>query len=713
MSNAPVVAIGADFFSAYADIPRKKQGKVREFIDKFRVNPTASGINYEKIRDGGVGFFSVRIDKAYRGIVHKPDSGNTYILLWVDHHDDAYDWARRHKVSVHPETGSLQVIDASVVSSVPETSPARADEEIPPLLRKLKDRHLASFGVPEEVIPVLRAVTTEDELDAMARVLPEEAYDCLLLFVSGCTVQEIMAEISPDEPETVDTEDIEKALQHSDSKRRFWVVEDEIELAAMLAAPLEKWRVFLHPSQRRLVERDWNGPVRVLGGAGTGKTVAAIHRTKWLAENRFTGDSDRILFTTFTKNLAEDIRTALESITTPEVMKRIEITNLDEWVYKFLKRNDYGFAPAYGHITDPFWEKALSVAPSGFDDSFFREEWGKVILDQGIDTLEEYLHCSRSGRGTPLSRAQRKSIWPVFQEFRSILAEHSYKAPLDAMRDAANLIREKKGLLPYKAVIVDEAQDLGPREFCLINALVMDTEPENSLFIAGDAHQRIYGKKVVLRRVGINIMGRSRKLRINYRTTEENRNWAVALLSGVPFDDLNGGWDDQSGYKSLMHGAVPEVHRFDSFQEEITFIIEKLTPLLPEVGKLDRVCIALRTNKLVQQYAEELDRHGLKPCVIKPSEKHDPDKHGVRIATMHRVKGLEFDTMIIASANEGIIPHHKAVSGSDSITEEEGLVSEKALLYVAVTRARKSVLITGYGQISTFLRSDLSGDLYV
>jgi len=704
MSNAPVVAIGADFLTAFAGIPRKKQGKVREFIDKFRADPTASGINYEKIRDGGEGFFSVRIDRAYRGIVHKPNSGKTYILLWVDHHDEAYEWARRHRVSVHPETGSLQVIDSSAISAVQEATSDQYEEEKPPLLRKLKDRHLTAFGIPEEIIPVLRAVTAEKELDAMARMLPEEAYDCLLMFVSGYTIQEIMAEIAPEEPETVDTEDIEKALQHSDSKRRFWVVEDELELAAMLAAPLEKWRVFLHPSQRRLVERDWNGPVRVLGGAGTGKTVAAIHRTKWLAENRFTCDSDRILFTTFTKNLAEDIRTALESITSPDVMKRIEITNLDEWVYRFLKRNDYGFAPAYGHITDPFWEKALSVAPSGFDDAFFREEWGKVILDQGIDTLEEYLHCSRAGRGTPLSRAQRKAIWPVFREFRSILAEHSLKAPLDAMRDAASLIRHKKGLLPYKAVIVDEAQDLGPQEFSLINALVSDTEPENSIFIVGDAHQRIYGKKVVLRRVGINIMGRSRKLRINYRTTEENRNWAVALLSGVPFDDLNGGWDEQSGYKSLMHGASPEVHRFDSFQDEIAFIIGKLTPLLPEVGKLDRVCIALRTNKLVQQYAEELDKHGLKPCIIKPSEKHDPERHGVRIATMHRVKGLEFDTMIIASANEGIIPHHKAITGSDLVTEEEGLISEKALLYVAVTRARQNVLITGFGELCNLVK---------
>jgi len=703
MSSAPVVALGSDFLTAFAGIPRKQQGKVREFISKFTANPTSPGINYEKIHDGGEGVYSVRIDKAYRGIVHKPSSGRTYILLWVDHHDDAYDWAKRHRIAVHPETGSLQVIDSSKVESFAVKSETESDAEVPAMFRKLKDRHLTSFGIPEEMIPALRSVCTESELDKFSSAIPEEAFDCLLMFASGFSVAEIMAEIKPDEPETVDTEDIETALKHSDSRRRFWVVDDELELAAMLAAPLEKWRVFLHPSQRRLVERDWNGPVKVLGGAGTGKTVAAVHRAKWLAENRFTGEYDRILFTTYTKNLAEDIRSALESISSPDVLKRIEIVNLDEWVFNFLKRNDYGFKPAYGKDSDDFWDVALSMAPPGFNDAFFREEWGRVILAQGIDTLQEYMHCSRTGRGTPISRKQRKLIWPVFQEFRSILANHSLKAPLDAMRDAASLIQQKKGMLPYKAVVVDEAQDMGPQEFNLINTILTDVDPKNSLFIAGDAHQRIYGRKVVLSHSGINIRGRSKKLRINYRTTEENRNWAVALLKGLSFDDLDGGKDSLEGYRSLMHGAIPEVHKFDSFTDEVNFIVERLTPMLSESGSLDRVCVTVRTNKLVSLYDEELRKHGIATCIIKHTEKDDPNNHGVRIATMHRVKGLEFDTVIIASANKGIIPHRRAIAGSDSVTEKEGLKAERALLYVAVTRARKNVLVTGYGQMSEWV----------
>lgn len=703
MSSEAVVAIGSDFFTAFAGIPKKKQGKVKEFIAKFRRDPRTASINYEKIRDGGNNLYSVRIDKAYRGIVHKPSSGNTYILLWVDHHDDAYDWARRHKLAVHPETGGLQILDSEIPAtkvSAEEIAPATA------LFRKLKDRHLRSFGVPDEIIPVLRRIHSEEELNGVSGTLPEEAYDCLLMFVAGFTVKEIMAEITPPEAEQIDTGDIEKALAHNDSRRRFWVVENELELAAMLESPLEKWRVFLHPSQRRLVERDWNGAVRVLGGAGTGKTVAAVHRAKWLAENRFTGENDRLLFTTYSTNLAEDIRAALESITTPEVMRRIEIVNLDAWVFNFLRRKQYDYSPVYGSGTDEFWEQALALAPPGFDDAFFLEEWGRVILPQGIDTAAEYMHCSRTGRGTPLSRKKRKAIWPVFEEFRAILQGNSMRAPLDAMRDARFLLNSNPDLLPYKAVIVDEAQDMGPQEFMLINAILQGREEKNSLFIVGDAHQRIYRKKVVLSRTGINIRGRSRKLRINYRTTEENRNWAVALLKGLSFDDLDGGVDTQSGYRSLTHGVLPEVHRFSTMDEEVGFIAGKIAPLISESKNVGSVCVAVRTNKLVKLYSDQLERHGLSTNIVRPSEKDDPSKPGVRIATMHRVKGLEFNTMIIASANRGIIPHSKAVAGSDSVTHTEGIKSEKALLYVAVTRARKNVLITGYGEMSEWLSTE-------
>ena len=702
------LAMGEGFLEAYAELPRKQQHKVTEFMKKFRNDPRSSGINFERINGTQDEHLrSVRIDQSYRGIVHKPESGNTYILLWVDNHDAAYDWARRRQLSVHPETGSLQVYEvqadtSSVIMEEPEESQFR-------LFRKLKERHLLQFGIPEKQFGLVKGIVSEKELDALAGRLPDEALECLQMFHEGIELNEILEDAACRTGEDIDTEDFDAALDRDGSKRSFHVVEDDEELAEMLAAPLEKWRVFLHPTQREVVERDWAGPVRILGGAGTGKTVVAIHRARWLARNRFTAAGDRILFTTYTKNLARDIRENLKSITSPEVMARIEVNNLDDWVWKFLRRKGYDLDIGFWKTTREMWNTALTLAPEGFDKQFFREEWDRIVQPQGIDSLSKYTTCSRIGRGTRLGRKQRGDVWQVFEEYRRLLDDRGLREPIDAMRDARHILEAEPGILPYRSVVVDEAQDMGPQEFQLIRQLVPPGKDEtNSIFIVGDAHQRIYGRRVDLGQAGIDVCGRSRKLRINYRTTEENRAWAVDLLDGMTFDDLDGGTDDQKGYKSLAHGRVPEVHVFDSFEEEIDFIVTQLLPMLSTPGKVSSVCITARVNALLKQYEAELSTRGIATCFVSGNTEEDRTRPGVRLATMHRVKGLEFDTMIIAGVNRGMIPLPAAIDGSDNITRAEGEKSERALLYVAVTRARRRVLITAVKPVSGFLSSKQS-----
>ena len=482
-------------------------------------------------------------------------------------------------------------------------------------------------------------------------------------------------------------------------------MDDDIALEEILEAPLEKWRVFLHPSQRSLVERDWNGPVRVLGGAGTGKTVVAMHRAKYLVEKVFVEEHDRILLTTFTRNLAADIKENLAKICPDKLMRRIEVTNLDRWTLSFLRKNNYNYDIDYGERTKPLWEKALSLAPSepGLGDSFYREEWERVIQPQEITTFAEYLKATRVGRGVRLSRQDRKAIWPVFEEYRLLLNENRLREADDAMRDARALIREKGDILPYRAVIVDEAQDMGPQAFKLIREMA-GAERKNDIFIVGDAHQRIYRHKVVLGRCGIRIVGRSSKLRINYRTTEENRRWAVSLLEDIPFDDLDGGLDSQKGYTSLLHGTEPSIQQFASFQEEIECIATNLDRIRQESGSLQEVCLVARTHELLRQYEGALQAKGLATCLIRRSEAEDRRKEGLRLATMHRVKGLEFDRVIIAGVNDGIVPFEDAVnSSSDTAIQTELDIQEKALLYVAATRAKKEVLVTSFGKRSRFL----------
>ena len=707
--NNPIVAISSDFMNAFAAIPKKMQGKVLEFITKFRANPTAASINYEKIiqfKDDSLR--SVRIDNTYRGIVKKPDASNVYMLLWVDHHDKAYDWAKNKKCTINPETGSLQVYD------VDETKIAEVKQEFAQygkseegLFVSIHDRHLVKLGIPEELLPLVRSISTEDQLDRAVKHLPPEAHEALTALAAGYTLEEVLSDYdrSVEDIPLVDTCDFKKALENPDSKRQFFVVEDDIILQEILEAPLEKWRVFLHPSQRSLVERDWNGPVRVLGGAGTGKTVVAIHRAKYLIEKVFTDEHDKILFTTFTRNLAADIKENLAKICSDKLMRRIEVVNLDSWVSSFLKKSDYNYDIDYGKRTKPLWEKAITLAPDeqGFDDTFYREEWERVVQPQAITSFAEYLKAPRVGRGVRLSRSNRKAIWQVFEEYRVLLNENNLREADDAMRDACALIKEKGNIRPYRAVIVDEAQDMGAQAFMLIREIA-GKEHTNDLFIVGDAHQRIYRHKVVLGRCGVKITGRGKTLRINYRTTEENRRWAVNLLDGVNFDDLDGGLDDQKGYKSLVHGVAPKVVHSSSFQGEIDFISQYLKQVSEDGGNLHEVCLVARTHELLKQYEGALKGKGINTYFIRRSEAEDRRKEGVRLATMHRVKGLEFDRVIIAGVNQGVVPLEvQSAATSDPMILRENDNQEKALLYVSATRAKREVIVTSFGKTSRFL----------
>lgn len=700
------VAISSDFLKAFSMVPHKEQSKVREFVEKFRMNPTSAAINYEKIQQfKDPNLRSVRIDNTYRGIVLKPEIGNVFLLLWVDHHDKAYQWAENKLFSIHPETGSLQVVD--VAQTVPPPVLENNEEGGRGLFSEVKDKLLLHLGVPEALLPLVRSIKSEEDLDGAETSLPQEAFEALFLLAAGYSYEEVLKELEKQQvPELIDTSDFAKALENLDTKRRFHVVEGALELAEILNAPLEQWRVFLHPSQRKTVEMNANGPVRILGGAGTGKTVCAIHRAKYLAQNIFKAENDRVLFTTFTKNLAADILENLRKICPVGVLKRIEVVNLDAWVSQFLKKNGYEYTIVFDEDVKECWQNALNLAPKDLDltDAFYHDEWEQVIQTQGISSSEGYIKASRLGRGRKLNRIERKAIWPVFEEYRAQLNAKGYKEASDAIGDARIILQSKGAILPYKAILLDEAQDMGAQAFKLIRQMIPEADAKNDIFIVGDGHQRIYRRKVVLGRCGINIKGRSRKLKINYRTTDETRKWAVKLLEGKKIDDLDDGIDDQKGYKSLLHGEPPRIVRLTSFSEEVEFIVKYLKELESEGMPINTACLVCRTRSLLTQYDAAIKSEGLSTYSIKRSTAEDRSIPGLRLATMHRVKGLEFDHIIIAGANEGTLPLQQVIDNQDNaVAIAESELRERALLYVSATRAKKNVLVTSSGELSRFL----------
>jgi hypothetical protein len=687
MTLAPKIAMSDDFLKAFAAV---HQQAVLAFVAKFRQNPMASGINYERIRDAAdPNMRSVRINDNMRGIVLKPDVGNVYCLLWVDQHDDAYHWARRHRVGVHPDVGSIQVY-AVQEKSTPSEKPVAPHTAS--LFDALKDREIRKLGVPDDMLAAVRAVTTENDLEALEKQLPDEAYEALYLFAAGESLDKILSDQAA--PNGVDTSDFSAALERDSTRRHFVVLTDDSDLEALLAAPLERWRVFLHPSQRKLVERDWNGPVKVTGGAGTGKTVVAMHRAVRLARQYAALPGRPVVFTTFTKTLAEDIRSHLTLLCTPQELEKVQVVNLDQWASGLLRRFGYPHSLLYNESDRRrFWQAAMSALPATVDLSaqFLRAEYDRVVLPLGCETAEDYMRASRVGRGGQLSRPMRKAIWPVFAEYRFQLNAANQREPEDAFREACQLLRREKPALGIRAMVVDEAQDMSPAAFELIRAAV---EPAaNDLFVVGDAHQRIYRHKVVLSRVGIQVRGRSASLKVNYRTTDEIRKWACAQLEDCDVDDLDGNLDTLRGYRSLTHGDAPDVIVSASQQEDIAHIRAILKQLQNDDMELRQVCIVSRTNDDLNGIASGLQQTAI-PCLrLDSSTADDSSMPGVRLATMHRVKGLEFGVVIVAGYHGAVRYAEQFSRDDDAGVAEDTELAERCLLHVAATRAKRNLFV--------------------
>ncbi|WP_283848241.1 UvrD-helicase domain-containing protein [Bradyrhizobium sp. NAS80.1] len=413
--------------------------------------------------------------------------------------------------------------------------------------------------------------------------------------------------------------------------------------------------MFLHRDQRKVAYRDYSGPALVRGGAGTGKTVVAMHRAKHLAD-QIAADAERssekVLFTTFTTNLAIDIQSNLKTLCREHLEgtnPRIEIINLDRWVSQFLKRKKFPREIVYfgenRDRLDTVWREVLDAhsRPDGLSEEFVRAEWEQVVQAKGVMSEREYFKVPRTGRGTALDRRSRAVLWKIFSDYRARMIDESLAEPDDGYREAVEILKAEAPNLSYSSVVVDEAQDMGEQAFRLVRAIVPEkvAGDRNSIFIVGDAHQRIYARRATMTACGINVRGRSRQLRLNYRTSDEIRRWAVSILEGVPIDDLDEGTDNLNGYTSAFRGPPPELVGYPSEEKEIKALADWLLALKADGTQLADVGILLRTGAQIDHLARKLTDAGIESVRLRPNMGDDRGQPGVRLSTMHRAKGLE------------------------------------------------------------------------
>ena len=671
------------------------------------------------------------------------------------------DFAASEPVS-HPAedyVGMNRGATSAIADSVPRKVPELHTGPLPDTYLALTDNDMRRFGVPDMYVPVMCTRKTWEAFDRWGSRLPEDAFTYLTFVAEGLPKSEVfglldetegkksdrlgleqqMPASSVESGEEADPEDFRAALSSYASQQSFVVVQGEADLKRILDAPLEQWRVFLHPSQRLYVEHDYHGPFRLLGGAGTGKTVVAMHRAKRLAARLLrNGSRQKVLFTTYSRNLATDIASNLKLICTADEFNTIDVVNLDKLVKDLLTGHGYSGEIWYdgsrdhGNDLDAAWRKAITsigVNDSKLTVSFFKSELSQVIVPQQVRNAADYMRVLRKGRGTRLNRAQKLAVWQVVETYRRIMQANGAYDVDTAMQNVVSLLTQGDAPRKYAHVVVDEGQDFSTPAYRVIRALV--DEGDNDIFIVGDAQQRIYGHTAVLSKCGIRIQGRARKLRINYRTTEQIRSAADSIFrsSGADvadsvfadvrgigdaspattFDDLDGGESPTGDSRSLMSGPVPETRRFASQSDEMDAVREWIYGLCGTAGNMvgdefdgervdpRNVCVVARSRYCIDQWREAMN-NGLPYGVYQLGrDAENRQRQGIRVATMHRVKGLEFDYVVVVDVNDGVCPPKPALqsAGADPAALNEIYREERSLIYVAMTRAKKGVLLTG------------------
>jgi superfamily I DNA/RNA helicase/mRNA-degrading endonuclease RelE of RelBE toxin-antitoxin system len=726
------LAISKDYFPAYAGLPRKAQRKADEFLRKFEQDSTGAAIHLEPIqRSVDKQLRSARIGDDYRMIVRAPEHGDVFLVLWADHHDEAYRWAATKQTAVHPATGSLQIFDVTAASEALTTAPDHAvatwrepvaptpqppasDAAIPDppdLFESHSDDDLFLAGVPRALLPSVRALGTDADLDRLLPHLPPEAGEVLTALAAGIplddALEEVLGRVAPPAaaptPPPIDVTDVPAALARDTTQRQFLLLEDGLDLDAALKHPLDVWRVFLHPRQRRLAYARTKGPTRVLGGAGTGKTVVALHRAAFLVRDVFTKPDDRVLFTTFTVNLAQDLRSQLGKLLEPDALARVEVVNIDSWASTYLRGRGIAVRPAFDKEQRQHFNAAHEVY--GQDDvalDFYRAEWRDVIQEQGLRTEDEYVRAVRKTRGVPLGRAGRRRLWPVFAAYRDNLEHAGLMEPLDILRRARATLEAANEPPRYRSVVVDETQDFSADGLRLLRAIAGPERPDD-LFLVGDAHQRIYGRPVALSQCGIQVRGRrSQTLRLNYRTTGAICRWSLAILKDVAVDDLDDGAADRRGYVSLREGPPPNVHGFSSSIEEERVVVERAKAYIEAGVPAEAICVVARTGgPLRDRFGPALQRAGIGTVLL---EQEEPRLPGVRMATMHRVKGLEFAVVLLVGVSKHDVPlSTPELRSEDPVMSAQALLRERSLLYVAASRARDHLHVFYTGEASAFV----------
>ena len=695
--------IADSFTKALGKLGAQEQSAVKITVFDLQQDPSAPGLQFHRIdKSKDPNFWSIRANRGVRVIVHK--TADIFLVCYADHHDDAYKWAERRRIETHPKTGAAQIVEvperveeiAVPVYAAPEPQVVAATDVppvrfLPPLFLQLSKDDLLSVGVPEDWLDDVHN-SSEDNFFDLTDHIPVEAAEALLDYAATGKLRRPDAVESGASP-----------FDHPDAQRRFRVLDDVEELERALAYPWDRWTIFLHPSQRRVMNQKFNGPARVSGSAGTGKTVVALHRTAAvLKENK----QARVLLTTFSSPLANALEHKLRLLTGNNGANPSNVTILPfEGVARDLFTLAFGRSPRAAsteQVKRVLDAAAKELGLTDFTSRFLISEWTNVVDAWQIGSLDAYRDVPRLGRKNRMGSKQRERVWPVFVRARELLeAQGANSWPGIFGKVTAHYAeREHK---PFTHIIVDEAQDLGVPELRML-AAIADQTPD-ALFFAGDLGQRIFREPFSWMALGIDIRGRSHTLKVNYRTSHQIRQTVDRLLPPL-VRDVDGNEEDRRGTVSVFNGPDPEIRIFKDSKEEIAGLALWIQEAIEDGIEPDEIGVFVRSTEELPRARAVVKDAGQTPLEL--SDRVEDRDGRISIGTMHLAKGLEFRAVVVMACDDDVLPLQDRI---ETVADETGLdevyETERHLFYVACTRARDRLLVSGVEPASEFF-ADLS-----
>ncbi len=680
--------IADTFTGSLAKLTGEEQKAVKTTAFDLHINPASPGMQFHKVdkaRDPN--FWSLRVNLDIRLIVHKTEA--SLLLCYVDHHDKAYHWAQRRKLEAHPKTGAAQLVEIrETVKEIIVQKYVEVEQPAPPktlLFADVSESDLLSYGVPSEWLNDVRKAS-EDTLLELADHLPSEAAEALLDLATG---------ISPHVPQPVAAGS--DPFEHPDAQRRFRVMNNVESLERALEYPWEKWTIFLHPAQSQFVEGDYSGPARISGSAGTGKTIVALHRAVFLVRNN---PDARVLLTTFSDTLSNELRTKLRRLISnePRLAERLEVHSMDGIAQRLYELNfDRPQIVSSQVLQQLLKEASGEVDGHKFSYHFLLTEWEQVVDAWQLETWDAYRNVKRLGRKTRLPEGQRVVLWSIFEGVRSRLKSQGLVTRSNMYsRLGSHLAKSKHP--PFAFTVVDEAQDISVAQLRFLTAL--GGGRANSLFFSGDLGQRIFQQPFSWKALGVDIRGRSRTLRINYRTSHQIRIKADRLLA-PELSDVDGN-TERRGTISVFNGPQPTIRIFDTSKCEIEAVSKWLSDRTNEGVIPHEIGVFVRSSSELNRARSAVDNARIPFKVL--DEKVESTTGHVSISTMHLAKGLEFRAVAVMACDDEVIPLQDRIETVVDDTDlEEVYNTERHLLYVACTRARDHLLVTGVDPASEFL----------